>query len=66
MVIVDIKHNSYLCCVDDNDSSNIRYNLRGKDHGQNIPYFKWHPNPLPYHSTIIIDRTVKETQLHMY
>ena len=40
MVIVDIKHNSNLCCVDDNDCSNIRYNLRGKDHGQNIPYFK--------------------------
>ena len=40
MVIVGIKHNSNLCCVDDNDCSNIRYNLRGKDHGQNIPYFK--------------------------
>ena len=40
MVIVDIKHNSYLYCVDDNDCSNIRYNIRGKDHGQNIPYFK--------------------------
>ena len=40
MVIVDIKHNSNLCCVDDNDCSNIRYNLRGKDHGQNIQYFK--------------------------
>ena len=32
MVIVDIKHNSNLCCVDDNDCSNIRYNLRGKDY----------------------------------
>ena len=40
MVIVDIKHNSNLCCVDDNGCSNIRYNLRGKDHGQNMPYFK--------------------------
>ena len=40
MEIVDIKHNSNLCCVDANDCSNIRYNLRGKDHGQNIPYFK--------------------------
>ena len=29
MVIVDIKHNSNLCCVDDNDCFNIRYNLRG-------------------------------------
>ena len=37
MVIVDIKHKSNLCCVDDNDCSNIRYNLRGKGHGQNIP-----------------------------
>ena len=40
MVIVDIMYNSNLCCVDDNDCSNIRYNLTGKDHGQNIPYFK--------------------------
>ena len=40
MVIVDIKHNSNLCCVDDKDCSNIRYKLRDKDHGQNIPYFK--------------------------
>ena len=40
MVIVDIKHNSNLCCVDDNGCSNIRYNLRGTRHGQNIPYFK--------------------------
>ena len=39
-LIVDIKHNSNLCCVDDNDCSNIRYSLRGKDHGQNRPYFK--------------------------
>ena len=37
MVIVDIKHNSNICCVDDNDCSNIQYNLRGKDHGQNVP-----------------------------
>ena len=40
MVIVDIKHISNLCCVDDNECSNIRYYLRGKDHGQHIPYFK--------------------------
>ena len=40
MVIVDIKHNSNLCCADDNDCSNIRYNLIGKDHGQNIPYMR--------------------------
>ena len=40
MAVVDIKHNSNLCCVDDNDCSSIRYNLKGKDHGQNIPYFK--------------------------
>ena len=40
MVIVDIKHNSNLCSVDDNDCSNIRYNLRGKEHGPNVPYFK--------------------------
>ena len=40
IVKVGIKHNSNLFCVDDNDCSNIRYNLRGKGHGQNIPYFK--------------------------